>query len=111
MVSHLNSAALADAISNATYIVCRSGYSTMMDIASLQKNALCVPTPSQTEQEYLAKYLSENGFMVKQRQSSIDFDSAFIRLNHLTKFAPFSDEALVSNIKRVCNLLRDEIIE
>ncbi|MGZ3884034.1 MAG: glycosyltransferase [Bacteroidia bacterium] len=38
-------------------IICRSGYSTLMDLHLLgKKNLLLVPTPGQTEQEYLADY-------------------------------------------------------
>ena len=32
----------------------RSGYSTLLDLAALGKKAIFVPTPGQTEQEYLA---------------------------------------------------------
>lgn len=36
-------------------IVCRSAYSSIMDLSYLGKQALMVPTPGQSEQEYLAK--------------------------------------------------------
>lgn len=48
---------LSQLIANSTAIVCRSGYSTLMDLHHLQKmNCILVPTPGQEEQEYLAKY-------------------------------------------------------
>lgn len=41
-----------------TTLVCRPGYSTVMDLARLKhKKILFIPTPGQTEQEYLAKHL------------------------------------------------------
>jgi UDP-N-acetylglucosamine:LPS N-acetylglucosamine transferase len=44
-------------ICKADLIICRSGYSTLMDLHFLKKkNILLVPTPGQPEQEYLAKY-------------------------------------------------------
>jgi hypothetical protein len=46
-------------ILNAKKIICRSGYSTLMDLYAIGfdlKNVTLVPTPGQTEQEYLAKY-------------------------------------------------------
>ncbi|RLF48405.1 MAG: glycosyltransferase [Thermoplasmata archaeon] len=43
-------------------IVSRSGYSTIMDLAVLGKKALYIPTPGQTEQEYLAKYHESLGY-------------------------------------------------
>ena len=47
---------------NAGVIICRSGYSTIMDLAELGLSAILVPTPGQPEQEYLAGYLSRQGF-------------------------------------------------
>lgn len=49
---------LARLMSGAGYIICRPGYSTLMDLARLGKTALLVPTPGQPEQEYLAAHLS-----------------------------------------------------
>lgn len=50
---------LENEIANASIIICRSGYSTIMDIHQLStKRIILIPTPGQTEQEYLAKYLS-----------------------------------------------------
>ncbi len=41
-------------------IICRSGYSTLMDVYALgKKDLVLIPTPGQTEQEYLAKYWEE----------------------------------------------------
>jgi uncharacterized protein (TIGR00661 family) len=44
-------------------IICRSGYSSLMDLYRLGKKSLLVPTPGQTEQEYLANYWEEKGFV------------------------------------------------
>ena len=44
-------------ILNSERIICRSGYSTLMDMYALEKtNLMLIPTPGQTEQEYLAGY-------------------------------------------------------
>lgn len=43
-------------ILNHNKIISRSGYSTIMDMFCLGKNCLLIPTPGQTEQEYLASY-------------------------------------------------------
>lgn len=40
-------------------VICRSGYSTLMDLHALDLKALLIPTPGQTEQEYLADYWKE----------------------------------------------------
>jgi UDP-N-acetylglucosamine transferase subunit ALG13 len=48
---------LASLISGADTVVCRSGYSTLMDLHLFNKKKLVlVPTKGQTEQEYLADY-------------------------------------------------------
>jgi hypothetical protein len=54
---HLNEKELNKKILQSRYIVCRSGYSTLMDLYILSKSATIVPTPGQPEQEYLAKHL------------------------------------------------------
>ncbi len=60
---------------DAQLIICRSGYSTIMDLFTLGKTALLVPTPGQPEQEYLAGYLSgKYGFnTITQKQLAGDF--------------------------------------
>jgi len=54
-------------------IISRCGYSTVMDLVKLQKKAVLVPTPGQTEQEYLAEYLSQRSLFccIKQENFSL----------------------------------------
>jgi hypothetical protein len=60
VVSHLSTEEIAAYLLGCQKIICRSGYSSVMDLAAL--NCLYktefYPTPGQTEQEYLAKYLN-----------------------------------------------------
>lgn len=58
-------------IAGAKKIIARSGYSTIMDLAYLEKDAILIPTPGQTEQEYLAEYLSAkpNFKTIKQKDA------------------------------------------
>jgi uncharacterized protein (TIGR00661 family) len=53
-------------------IVSRSGYSTLMDIYALGKKAMFIPTPQQTEQEYLAKHHEEMGNFLYVNQNELD---------------------------------------
>jgi uncharacterized protein (TIGR00661 family) len=62
--NHLPSAALNDEISKAEYVISRSGYSTVMDLMALQKKSILIPTPGQTEQEYLGEYLMKKRMAV-----------------------------------------------
>lgn len=55
MVSHLPDAQLAGILKSAGRIVCRPGYSTIMDLHVLGCKAELIPTPGQTEQVYLCQ--------------------------------------------------------
>jgi len=48
---------LETAFNESEVIIARSGYSTLMDLAKLEKKAFFIPTPGQGEQEYLAQRL------------------------------------------------------
>jgi len=59
IIPHLSTELMAMQFKQAKRIICRSGYSTIMDLATLDclHKAILIPTPGQTEQEYLAHYL------------------------------------------------------
>lgn len=57
-------------------IICRSGYSTLMDLYTLRRCAVVLPTPGQTEQEYLAHYHSNSGWLVKMDEHNFDLNRA-----------------------------------
>jgi len=71
--NHLSSEELNNEAMKAEFILSRSGYSTVMDIAALRKKSILIPTPGQTEQEYLADYLMKKQlfFFVKQSNFSL----------------------------------------
>lgn len=47
---------IAEMIARSRIIISRSGYSTIMDLDGMHKTVIFVPTPGQTEQEYLAQH-------------------------------------------------------
>jgi len=71
--NHLSSGEFNDEMMKAEFIISRSGYSTVMDIAALQKKSILIPTPGQTEQEYLGEHLMKKyfTFCVKQNELSL----------------------------------------
>jgi uncharacterized protein (TIGR00661 family) len=81
----MNSAELEDTFNESNHILCRSGYTTVMDLAKLNKKAFFIPTPGQYEQEYLAKKFDKEGIipMCKQdkfkikKLDKIDFYKGF----------------------------------
>ena len=60
--NYMSAEELQKNILKADKIICRSGYSSIMDLYALGKlqNATLIPTPGQTEQEYLAEYISNH---------------------------------------------------
>ena len=54
-----------------------------MDIAALNKKAIFVPTPGQTEQIYLAKYYYDSKLTFAMHQHKFDLQ---IALNEITNF-------------------------
>jgi len=70
-----NAKLLSELILNSKIIVCRSGYSTLMDLHHLQKSdVILIPTPGQYEQVYLAAYWKQKiGAKVLQQSELHDF--------------------------------------
>lgn len=69
--NHLPAKELNLAIQQADLIISRCGYTTVMDLVKLQKKAILVPTPGQTEQEYLADYLMKQKLFLCIKQDRI----------------------------------------
>jgi uncharacterized protein (TIGR00661 family) len=70
--SHLETGLLKKAMQAASLVVCRSGYSSIMDIVAIGKQAILVPTPGQTEQEYLARYMMDKKIYFSIPQKHFD---------------------------------------
>jgi spore coat polysaccharide biosynthesis predicted glycosyltransferase SpsG len=75
--SHLPASEMKKIIESSLNIISRSGYTTIMELVSLNCTALLIPTPGQTEQEYLADYLSEKGWFYKLPQNEIKTELMF----------------------------------
>lgn len=70
----------------ASLIIARSGYSTIMDLALLNKKAILIPTPGQTEQEYLGKHLHKQGIFYCTSQKGFKL-GRFLRVIERFPFA------------------------
>jgi uncharacterized protein (TIGR00661 family) len=71
IVNYLTSQAIANAIASCKMVICRSGYTTIMDLARLEKKAVFIPTPGQYEQVYLAKYFHKKGMVLMCNQKDL----------------------------------------
>lgn len=77
--NHLNAEELQKCFSKSNMVISRSGYTTVMDICKLQKNAILIPTPGQTEQEYLAKHLETQGWCMAASQDDFLLDEQLLK--------------------------------
>lgn len=66
--NYMNAAELEKTFNESEIVLCRSGYTTVMDLAKLEKKAYFIPTPGQYEQEYLAKKCKREGLVPYSKQ-------------------------------------------
>jgi uncharacterized protein (TIGR00661 family) len=67
----VNGAELNEIMCASDFIICRSGYSTLLDLAIIHKPALLIPTPGQPEQEYLSRELERKKLFHSVEQKKI----------------------------------------
>lgn len=77
--NHVEDETFVEIVAKSKNIICRGGYSSLMDLTILNRNAYLVPTPGQTEQEYLAEYLTEKGLFNYCKQK--DFKLKNVKIN------------------------------
>lgn len=90
-VNHLPALELQQAIVSSQQIICRSGYTTLMDLMKLQKKAVLIPTPGQPEQEYLAQYMQQQGYFPFIHQQHFSLDAALKLLNESATATSFTE--------------------
>lgn len=89
--NHLDPQKMGSAIKKSKFVIARAGYSTIMDLYVLGKKALLIPTPGQTEQEYLAQHLNKMQLYTFINQDKIDLSS--IENNFMNSdFIPFHEK-------------------
>ncbi|TAI47959.1 glycosyltransferase [Flagellimonas allohymeniacidonis] len=96
----MQSSELEKSINQSARILCRSGYTTVMDLAKLEKKAFFIPTPGQYEQEYLAKRLDKKGLVpyCKQNEFTIDVLERIESYMGLTSFDSISDFSTIFEV-------------
>lgn len=86
--NHLPAAALNEELQKAALVICRSGYSTLMDLGALQKKSVLVATPGQTEQEYLSVLQQQQQTACAADQSSFSL-TAVLKASNDFPYRPF----------------------
>lgn len=100
VIPFLNAEDLNEAMAASDVVICRAGYSTIMDLAVLGKKAILIPTPGQTEQEYLAQRFFEKGIFYTQKQAELNLPMALEKVHAFTGLDyQHSQKALKNAIK------------
>ncbi|MBW6480088.1 MAG: hypothetical protein K0B37_11725 [Bacteroidales bacterium] len=93
-------------LENCRAVISRSGYTTLMDMAVFGKKAVLIPTPGQTEQEYLAVLFNKNNYTVSLDQKDISgLKDALVKCETLSGVPEVSDSGLLH--KCIDKLLQD----
>ncbi len=71
VVSNPDTALMKAIITGSSAVISRSGYTTLMELVSLNKGAVIIPTPGQPEQEYLGEYFDKKWGFVTLKQDEI----------------------------------------
>ena len=100
--SHLNAVDLNKKILSSDLIICRPGYSTIMDLKKLGSKAFFIPTPGQTEQEYLATIFQQKKICYFQKQNEFDFEKGIKESENYTGFVKSKKE--VANWEQLFSL-------
>jgi uncharacterized protein (TIGR00661 family) len=92
--NYMTSDQLEKAFNESNVVVCRSGYTTIMDLAKLGKKAFLIPTPGQYEQEYLAKKYKKEGILPYCKQENFRIEKLgeldlYKGLPHIRKDVPW----------------------
>lgn len=101
--NHLNDDEFEKEFNAADIIIVRSGYSSIMDIFRLKKKAVFIPTPGQTEQEYLAEKLMNEQRFFYMAQEEFDLNTA---LNKYSEYTGFDH-----NMESITDSLNNELDE
>lgn len=102
--NHLPAGELNKLIGRAGLVIARSGYSTLMDLVALGKKSLLIPTPGQTEQEYLARHFEKEQWAPCLEQKDFDLAKAIEtsrRFNYRLPLHP-QDARLLNDAIRSC---------
>jgi UDP:flavonoid glycosyltransferase YjiC (YdhE family) len=96
--NHLPSDELNNIMDESDIVISRSGYSTIMDLISIRKSAILVPTPGQTEQEYLAEYLNEKKWMYFLPQKNFNLKNALSAFRSMEKQMPPIQDSVLHDV-------------
>lgn len=100
MINSVNTETLSQLLAASKMVISRPGHTTVMDLSFIGAKAIFIPTPHQTEQEYLARSLKEKMIVYSEPQNEFNLHRALER------------SAAYSGLPRITNdlaVLRDRL--
>ncbi|MGA0384464.1 MAG: glycosyltransferase, partial [Flavobacteriaceae bacterium] len=91
VVNYMQSEELMSTVRQSALVLCRSGYTTVMDLAKLGKKAFFIPTPGQYEQVHIAERLDAQKIVPSCTQDEFKLEQLG-RINNYDGLAVFSSE-------------------
>lgn len=91
-------------LNRAKVVISRTGYTTIMDLVELDKQAILFATPNQSEQEYLARFnYFQDYFVIGEDENNFDLEKLTLELSKKSPFpAPGkTKQALLEIEKRI----------
>lgn len=100
VVNFMTRKMLEQSIAASDLVISRSGYTTILDLAKLGKKAFFIPTPGQTEQEYLAKRLDDLNIIASCKQEHFNIHE----LNRVKNYKGFKPNKNVPDFESLLSL-------
>jgi len=98
--NYMTTPMLEHALNASKLIVARSGYTTIMDLAKLEKKAFFIPTPGQPEQMYLAQLMLQHNYAPYCRQEEFTLD----KLGIVDRYTGFKSRDNTANFAELFRL-------
>ncbi|MDC0201674.1 glycosyltransferase [Flavobacteriales bacterium] len=105
IISSSNTSEINKYILESEIIISRSGYSTIMDLYKLNAKAIFIPTPGQTEQEYLAQYLKKNKTCYYEKQNKFNLERS---LKNSKNYSGFNSKENLNNWEELFFLFKNK---
>ncbi len=100
VMTNPDTATMKQVISGSSLVISRAGYSSVMELVSLGKGGVIIPTPGQTEQEYLGRYHNGRHGFITVRQNDLEY---------LREISPDSQGALSSRFPETGALMEEAV--
>ena len=111
IINQISGKELKSLLEASKIVVCRSGYTSVMELASLSQKAVLIPTPGQPEQEYLAEYLSSYPLFSCIKQDELNFSQLLLAAESVKNHSFSFSSGLLAEAIRDMVFNKDNLIK